>query len=255
MDSNPACLFGKNSFTHRHLEDSHPGAVFMIRKGTSMKTTVLREQLQLSGIQTFSNEELLALIFSPESTTERVLVLRQMQKLFAACGDLQGVLCAEFGDICLTHGFGEQRAAQLQAVLEFARRLASQPPTQKYQIRTAMDAVALVRMDLMYLDHEQLRVLVLNTKHQVLANLCLYQGTINGMNLRPAEVFRSAIARNASNLIICHNHPSGDPQPSPEDEEATQRLVEAGQALEIAVLDHLIIGNPGYVSLKERMNW
>jgi DNA repair protein RadC len=220
-----------------------------------MKTTVLREQLQLSGIQTFSNEELLALIFSSESTTERMLVLRQMQKLFAACGDLQGVLCAEFGDICLTHGFGEQRAAQLQAVLEFARRLASQPPTKKYQIRSVEDAVALVRMDMMYLDTEQFRVLVLDTKNYVLANLCLYQGTANSTVLRPAEIFRPAIARKASNIIVCHNHPSGDPTPSLEDKDVTKQLVEAGQMLDITLLDHLIIGNPGFVSLKERMNW
>jgi DNA repair protein RadC len=227
----------------------------MIRKGTSMKTTVLREQLQLSGIQTFSDEELLALIFSPESTTERVLVLRQMQKLFAACGDLQGVLCTEFGEICLTHGFGEQRAAQLQAVLEFARRLASQPPTKKYQIRSPEDAVSLVRMDMMYLDTEQFRVLILDTKNHVLANHCLYQGTVNSAVLRAAEIFRPAIARNAANIIVCHNHPSGDVVPSPEDLDVTKQLVKAGQVLDIAVLDHLIIGNPGYVSLKEHMNW
>ena len=220
-----------------------------------MKTTVLREQLQLSGIQTFSNEELLALIFSPESTTERVLVLRQMQKLFTACGDLQGVLCAEFGDICLTHGFGEQRAAQLQAVLEFARRLASQPPTKKYQIRSADDAVSLVRMEMMYLDTEQMRVLVLDTKNYVVANLTLYQGTINSAVLRAAEIFRPAIARKAANIILCHNHPSGDPLPSPEDENVTTQLVAAGQVLDIELLDHIIIGNPRFVSLKERMRW
>jgi DNA repair protein RadC len=220
-----------------------------------MKKTVLREQLQQYGVQSFSNEELLALICSPESATERVQVLRNMQKLFTACGDLQGVLCAEFGDLCLAHGFGEQRASQLQAVLEFAKRLAAQPPTKKYQIRSAQDIVSLVRMDMMYLDTEQMRVLVLGTKNQVLANLCLYQGTINSAVLRTAEIFRPAIARKAANIVVCHNHPSGDPTPSPEDQDVTKQLVAAGQVLDIEVLDHIIIGNPGYVSLRERMPW
>jgi DNA repair protein RadC len=220
-----------------------------------MKKTVLREQLQQYGPQSLSTEELLALIFSTESTTERVQVLKKIQKLFATCGDLQGVLCADFGEICLAHGFGEQKAAQLQAVLEFAKRLAAHPPTRKYQIRSADDIVSLVRMDMMYLDTEQMRVLVLDTKHYVLANLTLYQGTINSAVLRTAEIFRPAITRKAPSIVVCHNHPSGDPLPSPEDEDVTTQLVAAGKVLEIEVLDHIIIGNPGSVSLRERMNW
>jgi DNA repair protein RadC len=220
-----------------------------------MKTTILREQLQQYGPQSLSTEELLALIFSTESTTERMQVLKKMQKLFASCGDLQGVVCAEFGEICLAHGFGEQKAAQLQAVLEFAKRLATHSPEKRYQIRSADDAASLVRTEMMYLDSEQFRVLVLNTKNHVIANLCLYQGTVNSSLLRAAEIFRPAIARKASNIIVCHNHPSGDPTPSPEDISVTKQLVEAGQLLEIELLDHLIIGNPRYVSLKERIRW
>jgi DNA repair protein RadC len=218
-----------------------------------MKTPILREQLQLSGIQTFSNEELLALICSPESTTERVQVANA--ETLCRLWRYSRRLCAEFGEICLAHGFGEQRASQLQAVLEFAKRLAAQPPTKKYQIRSAQDIVSLVRMDMMYLDTEQMRVLVLGTKNQVLANLCLYQGTINSAVLRAAEIFRPAIARKAANIVVCHNHPSGDPTPSPEDQDVTKQLVAAGQVLDIEVLDHIIIGNPGYVSLRERMSW
>jgi DNA repair protein RadC len=110
-------------------------------------------------------------------------------------------------------------------------------------------------MDMMYLDTEQMRVLVLDTKHYVLANLTLYQGTINSAVLRTAEIFRPAITRKAPSIVVCHNHPSGDPLPSPEDEDVTTQLVAAGKVLEIEVLDHIIIGNPGSVSLRERMNW
>lgn len=182
-------------------------------------------------------------------------VLKKIQKLFAECGDLQGVLCAEFGEICLAHGFGEQKAAQFQAVLEFAKRLAAHPTQKRYQIRSGDDAVSLIRIDMIYLDYEQIRVLVLNTKNQVVANLCLYQGTINSADLRAAEIFRPALTRKAANIILCHNHPSGDPTPSPEDLEITKRLVSAGQLLDIELLDHLIIGNPRSVSLRECMGW
>lgn len=220
-----------------------------------MKTTILREQLQQYGVQSLSNEELLTLIFCTAASTGRSEVLKKVQKLFLTCGSLQEVINAEFGEICLAHEFGEQKTTQLQAVLELARRLATQPPMQKYQIRSADDAASLVRVEMMYLNTEQFRVLVLNTKNQVLVNRCLYQGTINASVLRIAEILRLAIARNAPNIIVCHNHPSGDPAPSPEDIDVTKQLVQAGQMLDIELLDHLIIGNPGYVSLKELMRW
>ena len=159
------------------------------------------------------------------------------------------------GDICLTHGFGEQKAAQLQAVLEFAKRLAVHSPTKKYQILCSDDAAAFVRMEMMYLDVEHTRVLVLNTQHEVIANHCLYQGTINCSVFRVPKIFRPAIARNACSIVVCHNHPSGDPSPSPEDEDMTMQLVAAGQVLDISVVDHIIIGNPRYISLRERMRW
>lgn len=220
-----------------------------------MKPTVFREHLQHYGPQSLSTEELLALICSTESTTERAQVLKKIQKLFAACGTLQGVMCADFGEICLAHQFEEHRAAQLQAVFEFARRLASHAPTTKYQICRVDDAASLVRLDMMYLDSEHLRVLVLDTKHCVLANLVLYQGTINSSVLRASEIFRPAVARKAASIIVIHNHPSGDPTPSPEDLDVTKQLVSAGQVLDIELLDHLIIGNPRYVSLKEYLRW
>jgi DNA repair protein RadC len=220
-----------------------------------VKTTVLREQLQQDGVQSLSNEELLTLIVCAESSTGRKAILKQIQQLFAACGDLRGVMCAEFGEICLHHGFDERRTAQLQAVLELSRRLATQSPTKKYQIRSADDAASLLRLEMMYLDYEQMRVLVLDTKNQVLVNTCLYQGTVNSAVLRVAEVLRPAVVRKAPNIIVCHNHPSGDPTPSPEDIEVTKQLAQAAQVLDIELLDHIIIGNPRYVSLKERLHW
>ena len=110
-------------------------------------------------------------------------------------------------------------------------------------------------MEMTYLDHEQMRILILDTKNQVIDNISRYQGTVNSSVLRAAEIFRPAIIRNCPGVIVCHNHPSGDPTPSPEDIAVTEQLVEAGKVLDIDLLDHLVIGNHRFVSLKERLRW
>ena len=167
---------------------------------------------------------------------------------------MRQLLSVDFGE--LSAHFGEARAAQLQAVLETARRLTLPTDQEKYTIKSPQDAAALVRAEMEFLDHEELRVLVLNTKNQVEANLLLYQGTINSSVLRAAEIFRPAITRKCPNIIVCHNHPSGDPTPSPEDIEVTEQLVQAGKVLDVELLDHLVIGHHNrFISLKERLLW
>jgi len=108
---------------------------------------------------------------------------------------------------------------------------------------------------MMHLDHEEMHVLILDTKNQVIEKIRSYKGTVNSSVLRVAEIFRPAIIRNCPGVIVSHNHPSGDPTPSPEDIEVTHQLVSAGRLLDIELLDHIIIGNPRYVSLKERLKW
>ena len=100
-----------------------------------------------------------------------------------------------------------------------------------------------------------MRILVLDTKNQVVDNINRYRGTVNSSVLRAAEIFRPAIMRNCPGVIIYHNHPSGAPTPSPEDISVTEQLVEAGRVLDIELVDHLVIGNHRFVSLKERMRW
>src|SRR5207249_1336242 len=114
----------------------------------------------------------------------------------------------------------------------------------------------LLMPDMAFLDHEEMRGLYLDTKNTVVANLQLYKGTVNCSVLRAAEIYKPALTRNLPHLLLCHNHPSGDPTPSPEDIEVTKQLVEAGKLLEIDLVDHLIIGSPPrFTSLKERMAW
>ena len=100
-----------------------------------------------------------------------------------------------------------------------------------------------------------MRILVLDTKNRVVDNISRYQGTVNSSVLRAAEIYRPAVIRNCPAVLICHNHPSGDPTPSPEDIQVTEQLVEAGRYLDIELLDHLVIGNHRFVSLKERLKW
>jgi DNA repair protein RadC len=95
----------------------------------------------------------------------------------------------------------------------------------------------------------------MDTKNQVIEHVKSYKGTVNSSVLRSAEIFRPAVVRNCPHVIVCHNHPSGDPTPSPEDIEVTRQLARAGELLDIELLDHLIIGNPRYISLKERLRW
>ena len=212
-----------------------------------------RERLQHYGSQALSNAELLAIILRTGTTRDNVLELAG--KLLAKYGGLGGLIRAEFGEICAEYGLGSAKAAQLKAALEIGRRLGMLQPDEKYQITSPKDAANLVMMEMTYLDHEQMRIIILDTKNQVVENISRYQGTVNSSVLRAAEIFRPAIIRNCPGVIICHNHPSGDPTPSPEDVAVTEQLVSASRVLDIELVDHLVIGNHRFVSLKERMGW
>jgi DNA repair protein RadC len=212
-----------------------------------------RERLQNHGPQALSNVELLAIILRTGTTRNNVIELAGI--LLAKFGGLGGLMRADFMELCKEYGLGTAKAAQLKAALEIGRRLGLTQLDEKYQIKSPADAANLVMMEMAFLDHEQMRILVLDTKNRVVENISRYQGTVNSSVLRAAEIYRPAIIRNCPAVIICHNHPSGDPTPSPEDISVTQQLVAAGQHLDIELVDHLVIGNQRFVSLKERLRW
>jgi DNA repair protein RadC len=212
-----------------------------------------RERLRNYGPQAVSNAELLAIILRTGTARDNVLELAG--KLLAKYGGLGGLMRADFSELCLEHGLGEAKTAQLKAALEIGRRLGRQQSDEKYQIKSPRDAANLVMLEMTHLDHEQMRILILDTKNQVVENINRYQGTVNSSVLRAAEIFRPAITRNCPAVIICHNHPSGDPTPSPEDISVTEQLVQAGKLLDIELVDHLVIGDHRFISLKERMRW
>jgi DNA repair protein RadC len=152
-------------------------------------------------------------------------------------------------------GIGPARAAQLAAAFELGRRsIGERQAASRWTIRAPRDVSDRLMLEMAPLEREQLRVLVLNAKNVVLRSVTVYQGNVSGALVRIAELFREAIRENCASLIIVHNHPSGDPTPSPEDVRVTSEAVKAGQLLDIEVLDHLIVGSgqDRFISLKER---
>ncbi len=212
-----------------------------------------RERLQKHGPDSLNLPELLAIIL--RTGTQRDNVIELAGKLLLKYGGLAGLASADFHELCAEYGLGVAKTAQLKAALEIGKRFSMLQPEKRYQIKSADDAARLVKMEMMYLDHEEMHIILLDTKNQVIESVKRYKGTVNSSVLRVAELFRPAIVRNSPHVIICHNHPSGDPTPSIEDLEVTKQLIAAGKLLDIEVLDHLIIGNPRHISLKEKMRW
>lgn len=211
----------------------------------------LREQLQMYGAKTLSTAELIALVLSSASAQGDPLAMASKLLDTYGVGGLKNIDENQLASAGLTRA----RARLFKVVCELAVRLSLSDPGEHQQIVSPNDAAALLQPFMAHLDHEELRVLVLDTKNRVMANILLYQGTVNSSVLRASEVFRQAVVRNCPGIIVAHNHPSSDPTPSPEDIEVTKQLLEAGRLLDIELLDHIIIGNPRFTSLKERMMW
>lgn len=174
------------------------------------------------------------------------------QRLLIDLDGLHGLHRASFNEVCRQHGVGAAKAAQIKAAIELGRRIAAQTPDEKPAVHSPGDAAELVRYEMSALDQEHLRVILLDTRNRVITIEKVYVGSLNASTVRVGELFRAAIQRNAASVIIVHNHPSGDPTPSPEDVGLTRSIVQSGKLLDIDVLDHLIIGHNRWVSLKER---
>ena len=197
-----------------------------------------------------SNSELLAIVLrtGPNGESSSSLPSRLLNRF----GGLAGLGQAAFADLCAERGLSEAKACHLLAALELGRRYASLTPEERLTVSSPQDAANLVMGEMATLDQEHLRVLLLNTRNEVLGTHEIYVGNVNSAVVRQAEVFRPAVRANAPSMIVVHNHPSGDPTPSPQDVSVTRDLVNSGKMLGIDVLDHLVIGSGGrYVSLNE----
>jgi DNA repair protein RadC len=209
-----------------------------------------RERLQYYGAASLSNAELLAILLRVGTPGENVIELST--RLLVEFGGLGGLVKASFNDLANVKGVGMAKIAQLKAAIELGRRLIVTSPDARPQITSPLDAANLLMLEMGSLEQEHLRVLLLDTKNRVLSSPTVYQGNVNSSIIRVAEIFREAVRENATALIVAHNHPSGDPTPSPEDVHVTRSIVQAGSLLGIEVLDHLVIGHQRFTSLKER---
>jgi DNA repair protein RadC len=206
-----------------------------------------RERLLTHGADSLSSAELLAIILRTGTAQENVLHLAE--RILARYQGLAGLAGASPADLAQVNGLGQAKIAQIMAAVEIGRRIMAHQPDARPRIETAADAARLV-MDMGRLPQEHVRVMLLDSGRRLIAMPTVYIGTLNVSVLRVAEVYREAITRNSPALILIHNHPSGDPAPSPEDVEITRTLIAAGNLLDITLLDHLIIGDQEWVSLK-----
>lgn len=209
-----------------------------------------RERLLRYGTESLSNAELLAIILG--SGTKRENVLSLSNRIIKETGGLNGLLKSTVEDFMSLSGIGEAKAAQLMALLELSKRFKSYRDGNDYKISKPKDAALLVMNEMKNFKQEHLKVIMLNTKNVVMFIKDVSVGSLNSSIVHPREVFCDAIRKNSAFIIVCHNHPSGDPQPSNEDINITNRLKECGKLLGIELLDHLIIGNGRYISLKEK---
>ncbi|WP_134700021.1 DNA repair protein RadC [Ammoniphilus sp. YIM 78166] len=209
-----------------------------------------RERMIDKGIDALSNAELIAILLRTGSTGEPVIQLAH--RVLGHVGGLRQFLDASLEELVKVRGIGTAKAIQLLAGIELGRRVAKTKPEERGVIRSPEDVSNLLMEDLRYLTQEHFVCLFLNTKNQVIAQTTVFIGSLNSSIVHPREVFKEAIRKSSASVICLHNHPSGDPTPSKEDIEVTKRLIQAGQIIGIDVLDHVIIGDGRYVSLKEK---
>ncbi len=209
-----------------------------------------RERLIRQGAESLSNQELIAILLRTGTKQESVLVLAN--RILSSFDKIQDLKDATIEEMMLVKGVGKAKAVQLLAAAEIGKRMYRKHSEGRYTIRSPEDAAAYLMTDMASLNQEHFVVLFLNVKNEVLHKQTIFIGSLNSSIVHPREIFREAVKRSAASIIVAHNHPSGNPSPSPEDIEVTKRLIEAGSIMGIEVLDHVIIGDHQFLSLKEK---
>jgi DNA repair protein RadC len=210
-----------------------------------------RERLLKLGSEALSAQEILALILGRGIKGESVIEISQ--KLLSRFGNLKAVANASVEELTQTKGIGPAKAAQIKAALELSKRLeadAGEGP--KPMLKSPEDVVAVVRSQLKGKKKEHFLVLCLDTRNRLINCKPVSIGSLDTSIVHPREVFKEAVSSSAASVIFVHNHPSGDPEPSKEDVELTKRLAKAGEIIGIDVLDHIIVCDKSYVSLKAK---
>jgi DNA repair protein RadC len=209
-----------------------------------------RERLLKFGPGSLSNQDLLAILL--RTGTKNESVLKVSNELLLKFDGLRLLMNASVEEISNIKGIGEAKAVQLIAAFELGKRINRLQYDERFSIKSPDDCAKFMMDEMRFLEQEHFVCLYLNTKNQVIARETIFKGSLNASIVHPREVFKEAFRRSASSIICLHNHPSGDPTPSREDIEVTKRLVECGKIIGIELLDHIIIGEHKYVSLKEK---
>jgi DNA repair protein RadC len=209
-----------------------------------------RERLAVRGPAGLSSAELIAIIWGSGTAGRNVVDLAS--DAVAVHGGLASLAAATPAELAVLPGVGTARAAQLLAAFELGRRLVADWPAGRLLVRTPRDLADRLVPQMGRLEREELRVILLTAKNQVLGIRTVYQGNVSSTLVRVGELFHDAVRQHAAGIILVHNHPSGDPTPSPDDLHLTAEAVAAGRLLDLPVLDHLVIGHDSFVSLRDR---
>ncbi len=208
-----------------------------------------RERLFRLGAAALSQAELLAILITTGRSGRNALELSG--DILASSGSLSGLARRHVAELARTNGVGQAKAARIAAALELGRRLQEEGRGERPRIKSPADVFRWFAPRMADLAAEEFHVLALDSQSAVLRDLLVTRGILNSSLVHPREVFRGAIAEAAAGIIVAHNHPSGDPTPSPDDRAITRQLIEAGRIIDVPVYDHIIIGNGRYLSFAE----
>ncbi len=209
-----------------------------------------RERLGQLGPGALRTAELIGLLWGtgdPGGAAEALA-----EEALARLDGLSGLAAASAADIETLPGVGPMRAARLAAALELGRRAATAWPERRWVVRAPRDLADRLMPEMGRLEREEMRVVLLDARNAVLGVMTVYVGNVSAALVRVGELFRDGVRRHAAGLILVHNHPSGDPSPSPDDLHLTAEAVAAGRLLDLPVLDHLIVGHGTFLSLRDR---
>ncbi len=210
-----------------------------------------KEKLLRYGAESLSNPELLAIILRTGTKGENVLALSQ--RIISEFNGLNGILNASVKEMTEIKGVKESKASQMIAIAELFKRFNTYKSFNEFKrVSSPNDVASMLYGEMGTFNQEVLKLIILNTKNEIKKIKDVFKGSLNSSLVHPREIFNEAIRNSAASIIICHNHPSGDPTPSDEDIKVTTRLQECGEIIGIKLIDHIIIGRNIYVSLKEK---
>ncbi len=209
-----------------------------------------RERLQKFGSEALSAQELLALVIGRGIPGKSVMSIAQ--ELLARFGNIKAISQATIEELSQIKGIGLAKAAQIKASFELGKREELEPELKNFDIKDPEAVVRAIRASIRDKAKEHFKLILLNPRNKIIGISTISIGTLNASLVHPREVFKDAIVHSAASVVLAHNHPSGDPEPSEDDIKMTKKLVESGEILGIEVLDHIIIGKNNFCSFKER---